>query len=74
MNSHCLPGGKLGDFCDACAYQTSPLFEKDPCALQIQLYYDELEVCNPIGTKAKKHKLGKWVYFNLEGTTLLLIT
>ena len=28
-------------------------------SLQIQLYYDELEVCNPLGSKAKKHKLGK---------------
>ena len=59
MNSHGLPGDKLGDYCDGEAFLKSTLFQEDPCALQIQLYYDELEVCNPIGSKAKKHKLGK---------------
>ena len=38
---------------------TSYLIKDDPTALQIQLYYDELEVCNPLGSKAKKHKLGR---------------
>lgn len=31
---------------------------EDPCALQIKLYYDDLEVCNALGSKIKKHKLG----------------
>lgn len=59
MNSHSLPGDKMGDFCDSKSYKDSELFQVDPCALQIQLYYDEVEVCNPIGSKAKIHKLGK---------------
>ena len=25
------------------------------------LYYDELEVCNPLGTKTKRHKLGYFI-------------
>lgn len=58
MNSHSLPGKKLGDYCDGRLYHTTKLFQEDPCALQIQLYYDEVEVCNPIGSKVKKHKLG----------------
>ena len=49
----------LGDYCDGELFLTSELFQEDPCALQIQLYYDEVEVCNPIGSKVKKHKLGK---------------
>lgn len=66
MNSHSLPGDKLGDYCDGELFLSSELFQEDPCALQIQLYYDELEVGNPIGSKAKKHKLGKGcVYGNL---------
>ena len=33
---------------------------EDPCALQLTLYYDDLEVCNPLGSKAKIHKLGTY--------------
>ena len=51
--------GLLGDYCDGELFKNNQLFKDDPTALQIQLYYDELEVCNPLGTKAKKHKLGK---------------
>ena len=35
-----------------------PLFSQDPQALQIISYYDKLELCNPLGTHVKKHKLG----------------
>ena len=56
MNSHSLRDGLLGDYCDGTLYANNLLFQ-DPCALQIQLYYDELELCNPLGSK--KHKLGK---------------
>ena len=59
LNSHSSPGSILGDYCDGERYKNSELFKKDPCALQIQLYYDEVEVCNPLGSKAKVHKLGK---------------
>ena len=57
MNSHSQADGILGDYCDAKQFKESKLFQKHPCALQIQLFYDELEVCNPLGSKAKKHKL-----------------
>ena len=50
--------GYLGDYCDGDNYRMSTLFQECPCGLQIQLYYDELEVCNPLGSKVKKHKLG----------------
>jgi len=44
-----------------------------PCALQVQLFHDELEICNPLGSKAKKHKLGKCTYcllYCMDGTWL----
>ena len=47
MNSHSQSDDKLGDYCDGEQYKTSALFIEDPCALQIQLFYDEVEVCNP---------------------------
>ena len=60
MNSHGFNNGMLGDYCDGELFAASELFKDDPCALQIQLYYDELELCNPLGSK--KHKLGKCSY------------
>ena len=30
----------------------------DPTALQLFLYYDEVELANPLGSKTGKHKLG----------------
>ena len=47
-------------------FKTHPLFSVCPTALQIFLYYDDVEVCNPLGANVKKHKLGKfhvWYYF-----------
>ena len=50
-------GGVLRDHCDGEAYQQHPLFSDHVEALQILFYYDEVEVCNPLGSK-KKHKMG----------------
>ena len=50
--------GILEDFCDGELFRTHPLFSKDPFALQIIAFCDELELCNPLGTHVKKHKLG----------------
>ena len=38
--------------------KTHLLFSKDPYALQIVVYYDEHELCNPLGSHVKQHKLG----------------
>ena len=40
----------------------SPLFSQDPEALQIIGYFDELEVCNPLGSHVKKHEVGVVFY------------
>ena len=58
-NPHCLSEGKIGDYCDGSQCKAHPLFSTDPYALQIQLYYDDMEVCNPFGSNVKRHKLGK---------------
>ena len=46
----------LADYCDATAYKSHPLFSDDCQALQIMAYYDDVEVCNPLGSRAKKRK------------------
>ena len=54
--------GIIEDFCDAATFRNHPLFSQDPEALQIIGYYDELEVCNPLGSHIKKHKVGVVFY------------
>ena len=48
----------LSDYCDGKCFREHPLFSVDPMALQLILYYDELELCNPLGSRRKKHKIG----------------
>ncbi len=56
--------GKIEDLCDGSLFHEHPLFSKDPYGLQIIAYYDEVEMCNPLGSHIKKHKLGI-VFFTL---------
>ena len=51
-------GDKVHDYCDGSIFRDNPLFRSNKDALQIIAYYDDLEVCNPIGSYARKHKLG----------------
>ena len=39
-------------------YKSHDLFSTVPSSLEILAYYDDVEVCNPLGSRAKKHKLG----------------
>lgn len=48
----------MEDYCDGSQFKQHPLFSNEPHSLQIMLYYDEVEVCNPLGSSAKIHKLG----------------
>ena len=57
-NPHQRLDDKLEDFCDGELFVNHPVFSTDPYAIQIIAYFDELEVCNPLGTHTKKHKLG----------------
>lgn len=39
-----------------------PLFQAHPSSLQLIVYFDELEVCNPLGSHSGVHKLGKSIH------------
>ena len=45
-------------------FRKHPLFSTDERAIQIIAYYDEIELCNPLGSNTKVHKLG-CVFFTL---------
>ena len=49
------------DYHDGSFVKNHPILS-DPRALAIVLYYDELEVANPLGSFAKKHKLGMFYW------------
>ena len=52
----------LEDFSDGAVLQNHPLFSSNLSALQIIGYYNELEICNPLGSAAKMHKLGIFLF------------
>lgn len=60
----------LSDYCDGTYYKSHPLFSADHTALQLIVYYDDVETCNPLGSRAKTHKLGM---VDSRGTSMVCI-
>ena len=58
MRGHSRSDRLVGDYCDGSDFSHHPLYSVDPTSLQILLDYDNVEFCNPLGTKVKLHKLG----------------
>lgn len=56
---------KLRDICDGSFFKTHPLFSTEKQTVQIQLFYDDFEVANPLGSKRGIHKLGA-IYFTVR--------
>ncbi|CAB4037357.1 Hypothetical predicted protein, partial [Paramuricea clavata] len=56
-HANTIDNGRIYDYCDSEACKLHPLFSRDPSALQIILYFDEVECVNPLGSKTKKHKI-----------------
>ncbi|XP_065204550.1 uncharacterized protein LOC135834551 [Planococcus citri] len=54
--------GVLSSFIDGKTFKNSQFFQKFPHALRLQLYYDELEITNPLASKRGVHKLGAFYY------------
>lgn len=66
MRGHERSDDIVADFCDSKHAVSHPLWSADSHALQIFLYFDELELCNPLGASRKIHKLGQ--AYNGEGS------
>ena len=54
--------GYLYDIIDGELMKSHPLFSARPSALQIIIYSDEIEICNPLGSHASKNKLLMFYY------------
>lgn len=55
---HNSGNGIIRDYYNADVFSKHPFKTLDSNFLQIFLYYDDLEVCNPLGSKCIIHKLG----------------
>ena len=47
---------------DGTVYREHPIFSQEEQALKILLYFDDIEICNPLGKKSGVHKLGVFYY------------
>ena len=47
---------------DGVFYQNHPFFNENPKALMLIIYHDKVEMCNPLGATATKHKLDLYYY------------
>ena len=54
--------GFMADFCDGELYASHQLYMVDKNALQLILYFDEVEPFNNLGSASGKYKLGTHVY------------
>ena len=73
MSSHKSSDGVRRDFCDGEFFNNHPIFTVHNGALQIIVYYDDIEVANPLGSRAGNHKLGT-KYNNFYTCTITFIT
>ncbi|KAF7206913.1 putative LOC107373498-like protein, partial [Nothobranchius furzeri] len=55
----------LRDISDGSFFKTHPLFSTEKHTVQIQMFYDDFEVANPLGSKRSIHKMGA-IYFTLR--------
>ena len=53
----------MEDFCDGLQFKAHTLYTCEPQSSQIMLYYDEVELCNPLGAAKKVHKVGMFIMY-----------
>lgn len=58
MCGHKRDDNIVADFCDSKWAESHTLWGSDVHALQLFIYFDEVELCNPLGASRKIHKLG----------------
>ena len=55
---HCSDGKIMRDVCDGSIFTNNNILCENERALQIIAYYDEFTLTNPLGSRAKKYKIG----------------
>jgi hypothetical protein len=52
----------LGDYCDGEKHKSHSVYMVDHSHLQLGIYFDELELCNPLASRRTKLKIGAFYY------------
>lgn len=65
LKSSATDDSRLKDICDGSLFKTQPLFSTEKDTMQIQMFFDDFEVANPLGSKRGIHRLGA-IYFTLR--------
>ena len=60
QRGHQQPGDVLCDYVDGQCFRSHPIFSVETSSLQLCLYYDDVEMCNPLGSSRTKNKLGAY--------------
>lgn len=68
-NGHINNENVMRDFCDSHGYREHGLFVTLKSALEINLFFDEFEVVNPLGNKTGVHKTGAFLLCTEESGT-----
>ncbi len=72
LTGHQSTGEVLRDFCVGEFLKSHPMFLKDSHTLTLAIFYDELGVGNPLGSRKSKHKLGMYVCVHYVSEYLLI--
>lgn len=65
QREHICQPGKYKYACCGSTFKKNELFSRHPQSLQLQVAYDDFEVCNPLASKANRHKVCA-VYFTIQ--------
>lgn len=66
LNKETQPG-RYNSSSEGLYFKENPLLSREDLSISLALYIDDFEICNPLGTSRKKHKLCAvhWVIANL---------
>lgn len=64
-SNHVCDNKRLVSFCCSENFSNSVFFKEEKNALQIQIFYDDFETTNPLGSKTGVHKIGA-IYFTIR--------
>ena len=62
----------MGNYCDGHQFSRHPLFSTSVGSLQLLLYYDGVEICNPLGLKRNKVSESYCVPQNVTSYVLII--
>uniref|UniRef100_A0A1X7V6K4 Uncharacterized protein n=1 Tax=Amphimedon queenslandica TaxID=400682 RepID=A0A1X7V6K4_AMPQE len=62
LQSHQRSDDLTSDTCECATYESHPLLSVENNSLEILLYYDDLEVCNPLSFRSIVHKIAIFYY------------